>query len=83
MEQVRRELAEQLLTSTELSVAEASGLLGYGSQSSFTRAFRRWFGATPQRWRIDARERAAANAAGDASGEAPGSSESAQAETAP
>lgn len=83
VEQVRRELAEQLLTSTELSVAEASGLLGYGSQSSFTRAFRRWFGATPQRWRIDARERAAANAAGDASGEAPGSSESAQAETAP
>jgi len=49
--EVRRERAEALLSAREISVAEVSFLLGFSEQSAFTRAFRRWTGHSPTRFR--------------------------------
>jgi AraC-like DNA-binding protein len=51
IEDVRRQLARQLLRDTDLSVLAIAETLGYADASAFTRAFRRWFGTTPSGWR--------------------------------
>lgn len=51
VDQVRRERAEAFLRAPDVSIAEVSWLLGFAEQSAFTRAFRRWTGATPTAWR--------------------------------
>jgi AraC-like DNA-binding protein len=43
----RRYLAHDLLKGSTLPIAEVADRLGYGEVNSFTRAFRRWYGATP------------------------------------
>jgi AraC-like DNA-binding protein len=48
---VRRSLAEKLLTETELSAAEIALRLGYSAASAFTRSTIRWFGKTPRDYR--------------------------------
>jgi len=48
---VRRELAEQYLSDTEMDVSEIAYLLAYSQPSEFHRAFRAWAGTTPQRYR--------------------------------
>ncbi|MDJ0751572.1 MAG: AraC family transcriptional regulator ligand-binding domain-containing protein [Woeseiaceae bacterium] len=47
----RRDLAEQLLRRTEFALAEIAFLTGYAEQSTFTRAFKRWFGQSPASFR--------------------------------
>jgi len=47
----RRELAEKLLRQTEFSLAEIAFLTGYAEQSTFSRAFKRWYGHTPASYR--------------------------------
>jgi AraC-like DNA-binding protein len=47
----RRELAEQYLGRLHLSLAQAAYLLGFADQSSFFRACRRWFEASPGQYR--------------------------------
>ncbi|CPR93577.1 Probable transcriptional regulatory protein [Mycobacteroides abscessus subsp. abscessus] len=47
----RRELAQRLLTGTDLPVAQVSRQLGYAEHSVFTRACKRWFGTTPTAYR--------------------------------
>jgi AraC-like DNA-binding protein len=49
--EARRELAEQLLSSTDTSLAEVSYLLGYQDVNAFHRAFKEWEGTTPGEWR--------------------------------
>jgi AraC-like DNA-binding protein len=49
----RRERATLLLEDPRLSSSEIAFLLGYAEPAAFFRAFRRWTGATPQRWRAD------------------------------
>lgn len=51
LEEVRRNLADQLLLQTDLQIADVATRLGYENQSNFTRAFRRWHGESPSRWR--------------------------------
>lgn len=51
LEQVRQNLAEQLLSNTYLTAAEISALLGYQEPANFTRAFKRWTKLTPSDWR--------------------------------
>lgn len=43
----RRELAEQYLSDSSLSLTEISFLLGFSESSSFSRAYRRWTGKSP------------------------------------
>jgi len=52
LDDTRRELAQQYLGQTDVSVAEAGFLLGFADQSSFFRAFRRWFEISPRQYRI-------------------------------
>lgn len=47
----RFELAQELLSETQGSLAQIAGTLGYAETSAFSRAFRRWSGATPTGWR--------------------------------
>jgi AraC-like DNA-binding protein len=49
---VRRELAEQHIRQAYVSILEMSDMLGYSELSAFSRAFRRWFGVSPQKYRI-------------------------------
>lgn len=51
-EQVRRALAEELLSMTDLPVGEISARLGYADPTCFTNAFKGWKGGiTPLAWR--------------------------------
>jgi AraC-like DNA-binding protein len=51
LDAVRRELAQVYLRDPALSALDVALLLGYAEQSSFTRAFRNWFGVAPSVWR--------------------------------
>jgi len=48
---VRGQLAEGYLADPTVSIAEVAFMLGFSDQSSFNRAFRRWTGESPGRWR--------------------------------
>ncbi|WP_370289489.1 AraC family transcriptional regulator [Nocardioides sp.] len=52
---VRHERADDLLTRTDLEVAEIALRLGYAESTSFSAAYRRWTGTTPARARAAAR----------------------------
>jgi len=54
LEEVRFEAARQLLESTDLSLDDIAGALGYAGDSPFARAFRRRAGMTPGQWRREA-----------------------------
>ena len=45
--EVRFEIARQLLEDTEVPLGQIAAALGYSEASAFTRAFRRWSGLTP------------------------------------
>ncbi|MEC8429311.1 MAG: helix-turn-helix transcriptional regulator, partial [Pseudomonadota bacterium] len=51
LEQLRRRYATELLLRTDLTAAAISELLGYGEPANFGRAFRRWYGTSPNQWR--------------------------------
>jgi AraC-like DNA-binding protein len=51
LDSVRRELALQYLTRSQLSLQEISDLLAYADPSVFGRAFRRWTGKSPHSYR--------------------------------
>jgi len=46
-EDTRRELANQYVRNSRLSVGEITYLLGFSEPASFTRAFHRWYGMSP------------------------------------
>lgn len=49
--EVRREAAEAFLRDPAIPLARVAQRLGFNDQAAFTRAFRRWTGTTPSRWR--------------------------------
>lgn len=51
--EIRFEIARQLLQNTQVPLAQIAAALGYSEASAFTRAFRRWSGQTPTTWRAD------------------------------
>lgn len=51
LRQTRESLACRLLQESNLPVAEIALQLGYGESAAFVRAFQRWQGVTPLRWR--------------------------------
>jgi AraC-like DNA-binding protein len=48
---VRAKLAAEYLADPHVGIAEVAFLLGFSDQTSFNRAFRRWTGEAPGRWR--------------------------------
>ena len=51
LDEIREQLAEELLVTGGLSVAEVAERLGYVEVSSFSQAFRRWTGVGPRAFR--------------------------------
>ena len=51
MDESRFEIARQMLEDSAMEVSQLAALLDYSNASAFTRAFRRWSGTTPARWR--------------------------------
>lgn len=51
LEEVRHRQAVGLLSRTDLSLERIAEQLGYSDVANFNRAFRRWTGKTPGRWR--------------------------------
>ena len=51
VEDARRTLSQTLLARNDLSVEQVAALLGYADLRGFDRAFKRWTGVTPTRWR--------------------------------
>jgi AraC-like DNA-binding protein len=47
----RYAMAQQLLANTSMNLAEVATSLGYAEASAFVRAFTRWAGTTPGKWR--------------------------------
>ena len=47
---VKKEEALQLLSNTHNSITRVALELGYSETSSFTNAFKKWFGLTPKKW---------------------------------
>jgi AraC-like DNA-binding protein len=47
VEEVRRRRADELLADPAVSVAEVAFALGFSEHAAFTRAYKRWTGATP------------------------------------
>ncbi|HEU4410295.1 MAG TPA: AraC family transcriptional regulator [Polyangiaceae bacterium] len=54
VDSVREELARLHMAEQKLSLGEIAYLLGYAEHSAFLRAFKRWTGVTPQRYRAGA-----------------------------
>jgi AraC-like DNA-binding protein len=52
VEDVRRDLALSYLRQRHLPFSEIAMLLGYSELSAFSRAFRRWTGASPRTYRV-------------------------------
>jgi len=53
VDETRFEIARQLLEDSSMDVSRIADTLGYSDASAFTRAFRRWSGTTPTRWRTE------------------------------
>ncbi len=51
VDSVREELARLHIANAKLSLGDIAYLLGFSEISAFTRAFKRWTGETPSRWR--------------------------------
>jgi AraC-like DNA-binding protein len=49
--QVRFEIACELLANTDMALSQIAAVLRYSEPSAFTRAFRRWSGQSPSAWR--------------------------------
>jgi AraC-like DNA-binding protein len=51
LDEVRWDLSRQLLGHTDLPLGRIASATGYADTSTFVRAFRRWSGTTPAKWR--------------------------------
>lgn len=51
LDEVRRELARELVVKPELNLSEIADYLGFNDQSAFQHAFQRWEGTTPGKFR--------------------------------
>lgn len=51
MDEVRKNMATDMLYNPSCQISEIAGRLGYSEQSAFNRAFKRWFQSTPLEYR--------------------------------
>lgn len=54
LQETRQKLADQYIRDENLSISEIAYLLGFSEQANFTRAFKRWNGQSPSRFRATA-----------------------------
>jgi len=54
LDNVRRELAEDYVRDPNMALTEIAFILGFSEQSAFSRAFKRWTGSAPGKFRQDA-----------------------------
>jgi AraC-like DNA-binding protein len=47
LQEIRKSMVLEYLSDSKLSLSEIALLLGYGDQSSFTRAFSKWYDCSP------------------------------------
>ena len=55
LDEARKETAGRYLRTSTLSIGEVAYLVGYSEPAPFHRAFKRWFGVTPERFRKQTR----------------------------
>lgn len=51
LEDVRRDMAKDMIASAAAPVGHVAGLLGYSTTAPFTSAFKKWTGLSPLQWR--------------------------------
>lgn len=51
LENIRYEMARQLLTDIKIPISEVATALNYADPTAFSRAFKQWSGSTPREWR--------------------------------
>ena len=51
LKKIRKEVAIERLQNSDISIIQLADYLGYGDNTAFTRAFKRWFGDSPSQWR--------------------------------
>ncbi|MBY6033972.1 AraC family transcriptional regulator, partial [Marinobacter daepoensis] len=51
LNETRQSMAERYLKESTISLTQLSGILGYSDLAAFSRAFQRWYGASPRQWR--------------------------------
>jgi AraC-like DNA-binding protein len=51
VDECRYDVAREMLEHSALDVSHIAAMLDYADASAFTRAFKRWSGTTPARWR--------------------------------
>ena len=54
-DEVKCQIACQVLSASEMQVTDLANLLHYHDSSSFVKAFKRWTGTTPAQWRLENR----------------------------
>jgi AraC-like DNA-binding protein len=64
LEDLRCELARQLLEESRMPIGEVAATLHYSKPGAFSRAFKGWTGKTPRQWRARVGRRARATKAG-------------------
>lgn len=58
LNRVRQDLAERYLIKSKLTQGQVAGLIGFADPKSFQRAFKRWTGKPPERFRLEQQARA-------------------------
>ena len=52
LDNTRYEVAKQFLAESTISLEKLAMVLGYSDKTAFSRAFKRWSGVTPAKWRV-------------------------------
>lgn len=50
VDEIRKDEVAKLIKNKDMPMSQITGALGYSEQSSFNRAFKRWFGMTPRKY---------------------------------
>ena len=51
LDDTRQAMAARYLSDSSISLTQLASLLGYADPSTFSRAFTRWNGISPQKWK--------------------------------